>query len=309
MDSWKEFPENNKVVIEVPVELLRKSYGRYKNIPCKVIFDSSVQECVVAGDFSKLHSLLAGKSGNVNLLDYIPQLIPRWGKQISLITYQNGFYSPSKRWKKAGSPGNPEFYHLLAQSPQEKSQEKKAIKKFHKMGELIQSNFPEKTLCIGLFCPSGSHEKSPIELHYLLGAIRKQINSFLPPPVWLHVAFRESATFITTAVEEFIREDRTRFKRHLISLNYGPSIPVSPFITKFALNTYAEGDISRLQLRTPDSGEDCLIEFVPSLNPSKDKSSPSLLEDHDFDGVTYQAALKENIERVKKMIKSSVKIE
>lgn len=315
MEEWlsKKYPPDTEVAIEVSVELLRKSFNKYENIPCKVIFGSIVRECVVAcGHFLKLQSSLASKSGNVNLLDYIPKLIPRSGKQISLVTYQSQ-HTPNE-YNFMGKKENFKYYKL---DNSEKSQ-KLDLEKFYKTGELIQSNFlKEKALCIGLYRPKTepydneilfSDEESFTELYHLFKAIRKQINPFIPPPVWIHIASAESTCTVSRAIGEFSQLDRNRLKRHLYSLNYGPVVPVPSYLAKYVLNTYSDGDNSVNWLRTPESCEGCNIETVPSLNPPKDKSPIFSPGDHAFEGKTYQAALKENIGRIRKFLKEGGKL-
>lgn len=297
----RDYPEDAQITIQVPVRKIKESFNKYKFVHCNgFIGPEKVHWIIASKNLSNLCSKLE-PHGEINLLDYLPLLIPS-GNRVGLVTFQNGI--------------------------------RNELDDFLRMGELISKNFPENPLFIGLYNPTegivrdmdriAGHTSGAVcgtvcrtrLMLSKLGALLKATSPFLK---WLHIAHSEGGAIAHLALKSILTSGiqslnlrKGLFENRLITASYGPVFPIPTAFALKTYNIYSDRDFAtKLWAEYFCRDKDYEIEFVESM--MKIPASPLLgvssyvanwpvgipPGDHDFQGATYQSALRKTIEGIR----------
>ena len=239
-------------------------------------------------------------SRTLDLLEHLEECLPRVGRQIGLVTYQNGIMN--------------------------------TLEDFRSMGELIRQHFPGAPLSIGLHNPKLdllNHLKrvksiSCAEITPVIGRTFLMFKTLIhlirrinPDLLWVHIMHSEGGGIGHLALEAMAREELGLFKKNLITLGYGPLLPISQERVLYAKNTYSDRDTTTgwwgQYFKRKNEGYE--IFFTPALNISAARrfwgaslkgfggAVGSMFADlppgdHSFGGETYQTWLKTDIDNL-----------
>jgi len=274
----KEYSAEAKLTIQVPVQKLKDSYNKYQLIICKGYFGSMEAEWGIAsGHFSKLRDHLENKTGEVNFLDYLPELLPKKGAKVGLVTGLNGILNTPKDFKM--------------------------------MCESIMGNFLERPLFMGLYNPTQGYDndlgrlidhlqsednEAVIRMSSLFAKFSHLLLAINPDLRWLHVVHSEGGIITHRALENMSKEQKKHFSRCLITAAYGPVRPIPKSFARTTFNTYSDKDDAALRFgKQYLNNPDYKINITPCITPEAELSK--FVGDHAFQGKTYQKYLKDDI--------------
>jgi len=313
----KDYPIDTKVVINAPIQKIKDSYNKYHLIDCKGSFGSTEADWAVAcGNFTKINHLLKENGEKeINLFEYLSELLPRRGNKIGLITFQNGIQN--------------------------------TLADFKKMGQSILNLFPERPLCIGLYNPTrgilndlnrvfSHHQAKEIATicctRLMITTISNLLLEINPDLRWLHIAHSEGGAIAHLALKHLAEKNKKHMRQCLITALYGPVLPVPKKFAYKTYNTYSKDDNATLrwgQEYTNNSDYD--IKIVDSLMEKHSNLKELSLGnkglgfgigpvlggarlvddfartlppgDHGFMDKTYQQALEDNIQAIRNAYK------
>lgn len=310
--------------------LLKLKAAKDELVPCQAYIGHQNYKCVVScGHLDRLKpTSTETATGQVHLLDHLPELLPAKGRGIGLFSFQNGINN--------------------------------SFKNFTDMGESILQHLPERPLCIGLYNPhkgllndllgvkdklDGIIADSICALQAMIKAVAPKLRSINPHLFWAHIAHSEGGVIAQTALS-LLKNDYNLIdylRNRLFALTYGAVLPI-PKQHAMAINNYSTGDIAtwpRVQQMLKDLGEKAndydirpLKPIVAAVEPYPEdipkniaqlslaqrmhivdqlsrESQYGLYEvvtaaayvcsggDHGFQGDTYQLALVNNIKEIK----------
>lgn len=241
------------------------------------------------------------RSGKVNILDHLFELVPKQGRPIGLFTYQNGINN--------------------------------SLDDFYKMGNSIIKNIPEKTLCIGLYNPkkglfndalgvldklAGILFEITCATHECFKDIAEKLSRSNPGVYWAHIAHSEGGLIAETVLELLQEHPKKEyFKNNLLVCTYGAVLPIPTTHAK-AINTYSSKDgatYPRVKSYLEGIGEDIkdykieivypkdfnnqIPHFYGHISVALKLVFDKAVGDHSFQGATYQEALEKNIKAFK----------
>lgn len=185
-------------------------------------------DCFVACDWRNLGEL---EENTINIVDHLHKLLPREGKGIGLVTFQNGMMNSSEECAE--------------------------------LCRLINGYLPENPLCIGLHNPTTgkipidmlrfkAEQYINIEAVHSLRQLRVTFANLLPQInpnlLWLHIAHSEGgliANVVHRLFEDWrLSKEREYIKNHLITATYGAVMPVPDNVVHHVVNTYSKDDIA-----------------------------------------------------------------
>ncbi len=327
-----------EMMINVSVRRIRE--GVYRLIECEACFGSVKVLCLVASsNLSRLSPLLKNFHDDqvVNILDYLPQLLPDNFGKIGLVTFQNGIQNSERHFKDRANlvfknlPGKPLFIGLYNPT--------QGLKDFARQMPHVRFRFTETAIRTRVF----------------IETLSAKLRAIVPKMYWLHVMHSEAGALGHLALEALSKEktkrptmmtaasglmlpissklvndaferpkpgtlskdEREHLKKKMITTAYGPMFPISSEFVHLALNTYSERDYVTgffTALFTEEKGYEgikivpCLDEKilrashsikVTSLPDDPWKNSYDLIYyDHDFAGIRYRTALWEDIDGI-----------
>ena len=297
----------SKLVIEVPINEIKKQNSfKYTFIKAKAKlingtgFTGRIEiDCLVACGF--WHKLGELSGDTVDLVTYLPKLLPSKERQIALFTFQNGIQNS---WGE-----------------------------FQANGEAILTNLqPEQPLCIGLYnktrgkvigltndlerlIDEWGNNHTILFTRQLFATLAELLPTINPNALWTHIAHSEggkiASMVVSPSLHALSKEHMSALNKHLITLTYGSVKPV-PNVTLQSINNYSTDDIT-LYFAKPyldievnkiqkfpypcEKDKKCYVTIVKSLVP-KTKQAP-IQGDHSFLGATYQKALKDDLNHLR----------
>ncbi len=286
------FTTNKSLSIQLPPSIVNPSESF---ISCDAFLGDEKELCLVSSKHAREY--VGKKSGRSNFLEYLRDIIPNQGRKIGLVTFQNGIMN------------TPEDFEL--------------------MGKLILGHFPENPLCIGLYNKKLGllkhlkrvpfHIKNDMtkvvgRTYIFFKSLIKLIHSINPNLIWIHVMHSEGGAIGSRALGAMSGSEIHFFRRSLITIAYGPLLPIPREYALRTFNSYSskdrttglfglyfenqpDYDIVFKSVKTPiwknaleTTGMTGTV--IANLPPG----------DHDFRGKTYQALLEDNVKDIKKML-------
>ncbi len=276
-----------------------KSGPRTKFHEMNALFEYEKELCLVSANHC---NELASRSKEYDVLEHLGDFLPREGRKVGLVTFQNGIMN------------TPDDFKL--------------------MGEQILRHFPENPLCIGLY-------NRKLDLFNHLKRVRhhmfedltkvvgrtyvffkkliKLVHSVNEKILWVHVMHSEGGAIGNRALQVMSEKEKELFKRHLVTVSCGPLLPIPRDYVLQAYNTYSsqdyttgffgayfrlkkEYDISFEQVKAPFWRK--ALQLTGGLGGNLLGSIPP--GDHDFRGVTYKKVLIDNVKDINDKIKGKV---
>jgi hypothetical protein len=276
------YPPDCKMTMMAPYREVACKFHAYSIIRCKGMFGpKEVHWNIASGKLNQMKSKLYYINEVVDLFQYLPELLPKNGKKVGLVTGMNGI--------------------------------RNSLEDFRLMGKSITDNLPEQPLFIGLYNPSksllrdcgriGNHLRAePTEIASQLRALFRALMNILlqvnPELLWLHIAHSEGGAITNRALEELTKEEKKYMKKHLITAAYGPVIPIHEDLAHVTYNTYSKDDYAAKRYgEAYKKIKGYNVDFVDRITLVDKLAIPA--GDHAFQGATYQDALKSNIEKVR----------
>lgn len=296
-----------EISLPVPIPLLNQGS---ELIPCKGTIGSHVfQFTVSCGHWNKIRLLpIERASGYFDLLNHLSDLVPSKGKEICLFTYENGVNN--------------------------------SFEQFVSMGKSIVKNMREKPLGIGLYNASQSFvsdfKRALSELfdnelstsicltYHVFTKLATTLTEINPQLLWAHFAHSEGGLITETALTMLQTHIISRyFKTQLLVATYGPAFPTPKSYARMVINTYSSRDavtypLSKIAfLILKRNPEEYNIRLVQSISNHRYNLShfskyaipiygfgllfyEHTIEDHSFEGETYQSELIKNIDEFRK---------
>jgi RHS repeat-associated protein len=279
------FPGRN-IYLEVPISAIPSNTPSFQKVMnFKGMIDGVKIDWILSGgNWSQLRFTPEElKAGKINLLDHMHEILPKDGAMVGIMTFQNGIMTSLSEYKK--------------------------------MAETITEKVPERTLLIGLYNPSygvtidgnrlaielrGEQDTSIVALsRQFYSAVGTSISKVNPNLLWLHMAHSEAGIILERAQEGMTQEQKDILKRQLYTLTYGAVHPISNDVTYRAINTYSKKDKATLRYAKDFIGLTSYdIREVECLSSRSEWSV--WWADHAFLGKTYQDALENNIEKIRR---------
>jgi RHS repeat-associated protein len=266
------FPFQN-IHAEVPIYLLSApSFNQVQALKGS-IDGVEVDWIIKGGDFSKLTFTPEElQEGKINLFHHFHELIPAEGKQIGLISFQNGIQTSLAEAKQMVSS-------LSLQSSQE---------------TLILSLYsPSSTLFKDLNQASCEIKKmnetsmTALTRQYFT-AVTTSLYKINPDAMWMHVAHSRAGGIAARAIEGMSEEQLTLMQKNFIYLGIGPTVPMKKDFCLASNNIYSTKDrITGIFGKMFKNDPSYNIQFLMCQTPLKDRISQLLLSDHSFMGKTY----------------------
>lgn len=283
-----------QLVLNLPLPLPKSNW-----IECRGSVGTKYFDCIVScGHWHKLKPTYEEMSARqLNLIEHLHELLPSHGRDIGLFTFQNGIDNLKEDLKR--------------------------------MGDSILKNIPEKPLCIGLYNPTKGkiHDLSGVldKLSGLLSdtiCITAQFFSTLadtlfkinPGLHWAYIAHSEGGLIAESALT-MLNKPRwsSYFRQNLLIATYGAVLPIPKSFAN-AINTYSKKDGAtwpRVESYIKSLEEDANTYVIKTVEGNSTDNLPffpfgftgfilktafeCVKGDHDFQGDSYQGALKNDI--------------
>jgi hypothetical protein len=230
-------------------------------------------------------------NGIVHLDQHFGEFMPKTGKEISLVTSQNGInVSPV------------EFISHC------KSDNLKI------MASMSLKEIPSLPLSIGMYNPTQglikdikrvgdekNHKDTPIveSTRKLMTTVARAAHEINSDFLWLDLRHSEAGLIFCRAFEGMEDDPKKILQNHLLSIALGPAEPISNKMTKAAVNIYSEKDYITKRFAKPFlNNPDYDIRIIACISPRNEFSM--YIADHARSGTTYDDALKEQIKDVNK---------
>lgn len=224
-----------------------------------------------------------------DLLRHLRELLPAAGREVGLLTYQNGIKTPLS---------------LFLESCQE-----------------IASRVPEGTLFIGLHNKSKGLFQDVIRLleeiasidtpavrktRLFFQAIEHEVHAVNPDLLWGCILHSEAGALARRAIEGMKPEEKAHLQRQLYLFAMTPVLPIPANYGYFTLNLYSRFDFlsiggylfgigGQALANMLLSAHNCRMYFIPCTSTWNKRTF--LFIDHSFLGTTYLNALEEQIAR------------
>lgn len=280
------------MAIKMPLVEANRHFNKYKCIKCHGTLGPTRAEWAVAsGHLSRLPS---ESKTDINILEYLHKLIPHFGDQIGLITFQNGVQNSFDDFLDMGKSIISHFNTLGASKTED------------------ISNYAERPLCIGLYNRSGDlfcdvrrvndhlrdHETFTVcRTRLMLTTIADLLETISPSLRWFHIIHSEAGAITYRAIKEMADKHRNSLKKRLIIGAYGPAHPIPKNFALKVWNVYSDKDTTTGRLGKPYTGDTKYeIEVLKSKMPGNPILPPG---DHGFKEATYQAALEKHIDEIR----------
>ncbi len=224
-----------------------------------------------------------------DLLRHLPELLPSNGREVGLLTYQNGIKTPLS---------------LFLESCRE-----------------IANRVPEGTLFIGLHNKSKGLMRDVVRLleevasidtpavrktRLFFQALETEIHATNPDLLWGCILHSEAGVLARRAIEGMEPEEKLHLQRHLYLFAMTPVLPIPANYGYYTLNLYSRFDFlsvggylfgigGQALANMLLSAHNCRMQFIPCTSTWDERTF--LFIDHSFLGTTYLNALEEQIAR------------
>lgn len=214
------------------------------------------------------------ESNQANLIDHLPELLPKEGNTVGLITVINGINTTRDE--------------------------------FLEIHQSVYQNVPEGTLTIGLHNPTyglGSdllrlgfevtglkETKNVIMTRQLMESFSDMFSKTNPLAIWMHVAHSEGGAITYQAIKTMNPEKRQYIQEHLNIVAIAPARPIPKHYGHQVSNVYSDQDFFLAAVGKMFSlHSNYSINFLPSISKFLERSA--YFADHAFLGSTYQSAV------------------
>lgn len=229
------------------------------------------------------------ETGIVHLDAHFNEFMPKIGKEISIVTSQNGMNVELKEFIK-------DF----------ESDARKIL------GAQALYGSPGVPLSIGLYNPTygliadyarvreeQKHQETPIveSTRYLMTAIAQAAYKVNSDFLWLDLRHSEAALIYCRAFEGMPEKTREILQKNLLSIALGPAEPISDEMAKKAVNIYSEKDYITKRFAKPFLNNPHYdIRIIACISPRGELSM--YFADHARAGTTYDKALNAQIKKL-----------
>ncbi len=229
------------------------------------------------------------EEGTADLACHLGDLLPHQGKQLGLLTYQNGI--------------------------------KTSMKVFLESCETIAKKVPEGTLLIGLHNKTKGLTRDVLRIlrevafidtpavlktRKLIKELSLRMHSINPELLWGSILHSEAGVITRRAIEGLDPSLRVILKEHLYVFAMSPVLPIPANYGYYSLNLYSKHDFLSVGGYLFGIGgrkladflfdtNNCHLFFIPSASKWRDRTL--LFFDHSFLGGTYTNALGDQIQR------------
>lgn len=230
-------------------------------------------------------------NGIVHLDEHFKEFMPKTGKDISLITSQNGI--------------NVSVDEFIANSTSDN---------LKIMASMSHKNSPSVPLSIGMYNPTHglikdvhrvSDEKKHIDTpivkktRHLMTTIANAAYHLNSDFLWLDLRHSEAGLIFCRAFEGMDENTQQKLHEHLLSVALGPAEPISNKMTKEAVNFYSKKDYITKRYAEPFMNHpDYDIRIIACISPRNEFSL--YIADHARAGTTYDTALDKKIRGLNK---------
>ncbi|MCE5318471.1 MAG: hypothetical protein LLG04_14060 [Parachlamydia sp.] len=236
--------------------LFKLKAGKSEFVKCEAYIGHQIYKCLVTcGHLDRLTpTSTETTTGQVHLLDHLPELLPAKGRSIGLFTFQNGINN--------------------------------SFEDFTLMGKSVFKHLAEKPLCIGLYNPhkgllkdlegvqnklDGIISDSVCAMQGMIKEIATKLRSINPQLFWAHICHSEGGLIAQTVLallqNDYYLADYLRAR--LFALTYGAVLPI-PRLHAMSINNYSTGDIAtwpRVRQMLKDLGEKAKNYDIRPLEP------------------------------------------
>ncbi len=222
------------------------------------------------------------KAGKINIFDHLSEILPKEGAAIGIFTMQNGIMTSSKE--------------------------------FHRMCTETASKLPEQPFLMGIYNPSkgfiidvgrtllekvGFDTAIVRQTRQIISAISEILPNINPEMLWAHICHSEGGIIGKRAFKGLDHDERSRLRKHLITIGIAPAAPISRKYTLDAVNVYSEKDhVTKGFASSYVNDPNYDIRFVPCITPPNERGFFS--GDHAFSGDTYQSEIMMQMNEMRK---------
>ena len=281
LNSEFNFPADTRII--VPIEAFFRLPSINSLIPCKgFLGDVQTDWFIACGHWHKLQFTPEElQVGSVDIIKHLPEILPKEGMLVGLITTQNGICTNQKE--------------------------------FAEMSQSIVSKIPEGTLFIALHNPTkgffsdvhrtfkeraGKETPTVARTRQFMGAIAEHLHKINPKLLWTHIPHSEGGVIARRAIEGLTPEQQSILKQQLYLYTVGSAMPAPLNYASNVVNVYSKKDhITKRYSKKFRNNPDYDIQMIPCITPRQNMNFK--IADHKFLGETYQSAMGKHLDTLR----------